>query len=220
MSIRVVIAEDHVLVREGTRRLLEQVGAVEVVGEAGDGESAVRLVQEHQPDIALMDIAMPGLNGVEATRAIKGSCPKTAVLVLTAFDDDEYIFALLEAGAAGYLLKTVSSDELIAAVRAIHAGESVLSPTVAARVLARLVSVPAVFGPANPRENQLTPREREVLLLAARGLANKAIAGELDLSPRTVQMHLASIFEKLSVASRTEAVVTALRRGWLPIEDL
>jgi len=216
MAIRVVIAEDHALVREGTRRVLEQCQDIEVVGEAADGEEAVRRVLELHPDVVLMDIAMPGLNGIEATRRIKSTCPGTAVIVLTAYDDDVYVFALFEAGAAGYLMKTVRGEELAASVRAVHAGESVLSPSVAAKVLARFTTP----GPPTDEANSLTPREKEVLLLAARGLPNKAIAAALGLSHRTVQMHLAHIFHKLGVASRTEAVVTGLRRGWLLQDEL
>ena len=216
MAVRVVIAEDHTLVREGTRRVLDQCRDIEVVGEAGDGEEAILKVLEQRPDVVLMDISMPKLSGIDATRRIKSACPDTAILALTAYDDDVYVFALLEAGAAGYLLKTVRSDDLIAAVLAVHAGESVLSPSVAAKVLRRFTTP----GPPVAGANSLTLREKEVLVLAARGLPNKAIAAALGLSHRTVQMHLARIFHKLGVASRTEAVVTGLRRGWLPLEEV
>jgi len=213
-----VIVEDHALVREGTRRVLEQSRDIEVVGEAADGEEAVRIVQEMRPDIVLMDIAIPGINGIEATRRIKALCPRIAVVGLTAFDDDGYIFALLEAGAAGYLMKTVHGADLTASLRAVYAGESVLSPTIAAKVLGRFRTSASATGADEPKS--LTPREKEVLLLAAKGSPNKAIAAALSLSPRTVQLHLAHIFQKLGVASRTEAVVTGLRRGWFPLEDL
>ena len=219
MAIRVVVVEDHTLVRQGTRRILEQYRDIEVVGEAADGEEALRVVQETRPDIVLMDIAMPGLNGIEATRRIKATYPATAVIGLTAFDEDAYVFALLDAGAAGYLTKTVRADDLAAAVRAVHAGESVLSAAAAAKVLARL-RWPSGNEPDRDEREILTPREREVLLLAAHGHANKAIAKALSLSPRTVQMHLAHIFEKLRVASRTEAVVAGLREGWFPLDEL
>lgn len=218
MAIRVVMADDHVLVRQGIRNILERDGAVQVVGEAGNGHEAVALVARLRPDVVLMDIAMPELNGIDATRVIKEQNRDTAVLVLTAYEDDGYIFALLEAGAAGYLLKNSRSDELVSAVKAVHSGESVLSPAVARKVLMRFI--PATDGPARPELDALTEREIEILRLAAAGLPNKAIASQLDLSPRTVQLHLAHIFEKMGVASRTEAVVNALKHGWLHLEEI
>jgi len=218
-AIRVIIAEDHVLVREGTSRLLEQHQDLEVIGEAGDGEEAVALAEKLRPDVAIMDIAMPGMNGIEATRRIKALCPGTSVLVLTAYDDDQYIFALLEAGAAGYLLKSVRGAELVDAVRAVHAGESVLHPAITRKVLSRFV--PAQAGDERRGGVEpLTEREHEVLRLAARGLSNKAIAREISISTRTVQVHLSRIFGKLGVASRTEAVIHGLRQGWFRLEDL
>ena len=217
-KIRIVIAEDHAFVRESTRQLLASQPDMEVVGEAADGLQAVEMVERARPDVAIVDIAMPKLNGIEATRRIKTQFPQTKVLILTAYDDDQYIFALLEAGAAGYVLKNIRSGELVEAVRAVYAGESVLHPAVARKVLARLVPSRAAPGEAAPEP--LTEREREILLLAARGLRNKEIARQLSLSSRTVQIHLSHIFEKLGVASRTEAVVRGLRLGWLRLEDL
>ena len=218
MSIRVVIAEDHTLVREGTRNILEHDSEITVVGEAADGEEAVRTVTELQPDVVVMDVAMPGINGIEATRRIKALCPATAVLGLTAYDDERYVFALLEAGAAGYLLKNVRSGELVAAVKAVNAGESVLAPSIAGKVLRRFI--PSDGGSRPDDDHRLTVRQKEVLLLAARGLPNKAIADRLSLSPRTVQIHLTHIFDRLGVASRTEAVVHCLKQGWLTMEDI
>jgi len=216
-KIRVLLAEDHVIVREGTSEFVQREPDMEVVGEAGDGEEAVKLATELQPDVVVMDIRMPKLNGVEATKRIKELYPSIAVLILTAYDYDQYIFALLEAGAAGYLLKGVRARELIDAIRAVYAGESVLHPVVARRVIERLISSsPAetkVIGP-------LSEREMEVLNLAAKGISNKDIAEQLFLSPRTVQVHLGNIFNKLGVASRTEAILYGLRRGWLSLEDL
>jgi NarL family two-component system response regulator LiaR len=198
-KIRVLLAEDHVMVREGTREFIKREADMEVVGEAGDGEEAVKLAKELKPDVVVMDIAMPKLNGVEATKQIKELNPSIAILILTAYDYDQYIFALLEAGAAGYLLKGVRVNELIDAIRAVYAGESVLHPVVARRVV---------------------EREMEVLKLAATGVSNKDIAQQLFLSPRTVQVHLGNIFSKLGVASRTEAILYALKKGWLTLEDL
>ncbi len=218
MAIRVVMADDHVLVREGIRNVLDRHPNIDVVAEAGDGNEAVALTVELRPDVVLMDIAMPQLNGIEATRQIKEQCPGTAILVLTAYDDDHYVFALLEAGAAGYLLKSAHSDELVTAVQQIHAGESVLSPSVARKVLRKFIG--SGGDGARPDPERLTERELEILRLAATGLPNKAIAGVLSLSPRTVQLHLAHVFEKLGVASRTEAVVTGLKRGWLSLEEI
>lgn len=217
-KIRILLADDHAVVREGTRELLEQEEDMEVVAEAGDGEEAVRLATVRRPDVAIMDIAMPRLNGIEATKQIKTTCPATAVLVLTAYDDDQYVFALLEAGAAGYLLKDVHADELIKAIRAVRAGESVLHPAIARKVINRFAQ------PTDEREKksaleQLTERELEVLKLAAKGMTNREIAQELVLSVRTVQVHLSNVFGKLGVGSRTEAVVKGLRKGWLTLKD-
>ena len=216
-KIRILLADDHVLVRQGTRELLEQEEDMEVVAEAGDGEEAVQLATSHRPDVAIMDIAMPKLNGIEATRQIKALHPATAVLVLTAYDDDQYVFALLEAGAAGYLLKDVHVTELIRAIRAVHAGESVLHPAIARKVINRFAQ------PAGRRLEesleQLTERELEVLKLAAKGMTNRQIASELVISVRTVQVHLSNVFGKIGVGSRTEAVLHALRQGWITLED-
>ncbi|MCH7998902.1 MAG: response regulator transcription factor [Chloroflexi bacterium] len=215
--IRIVIADDHALVREGTRQILEDHPGLVVAGEAQDGEEAVAMVSRLQPDVVLMDISMPKMNGIDATRIIKKESPATSVLILTAYDDDQYIFALLDAGAAGYLLKNVRGEELAQAVRAVAEGESVLHPAIAAKVFKRYTrSDQAVDEQIEP----LTNRESEVLAIAARGLSNKMIARELSLSDRTVQVHLSNIFGKLGVASRTEAVITALRRGLLKLEEL
>jgi DNA-binding NarL/FixJ family response regulator len=217
-EITILLADDHALVREGTCKLLEREEGFRVVGQAGNGEEAVRLATELRPDVAIMDIAMPKLNGIGATKQIKALCPATAVLVLTAYDDDPYVFALLEAGAAGYLLKNVRGHELIEAIRAVSAGESVLHPAIARKVIDRFARPPSE-PPEEPALDQLTERELEVLELAAKGMSNREIAGHLTLSIRTVQAHLSNVFSKMQVGSRTEAVVQALQKGWLTLED-
>ena len=218
-KIRILLAENHVIVREGTREFVQRETDMEVVGEAGDGEEAVKLATELQPDVVVMDIRMPKLNGIEATKRIKELYPSIAVLILTAYDYDQYIFALLEAGAAGYLLKGVRVRELIDAIRAVYAGESVLHPVIARRVIERMMSSAPRFSETQATE-LLSEREMEVLKLAAKGISNKDIAEQLFLSPRTVQVHLGNIFNKLGVGSRTEAVLYGLRRGWLRLGDL
>jgi len=217
-KIKILLADDHAVVRQGTRELLEREQDLEVVAEAGDGEEAVQLASSQRPDVAIMDIAMPKLNGIEATRQIKASLPATAVLVLTAYDNDQYIFALLEAGAAGYLLKDVRAEELIKAVRAVHAGESVLHPAIARKVVNRFAPAASKRAEESVQES-LTEREMEVLKLAAKGMTNQEIANELALSVRTVQTHLSNIFGKMQVGSRTEAVLQGLKKGWLVLDD-
>jgi DNA-binding NarL/FixJ family response regulator len=217
-KIKVLLADDHDLVREGTRELLEREEDLLVVAEAGDGEEAVRLTAEHHPHVALMDIAMPKLNGIEATRQIKAISPATAVLILTAYDDDQYIFALLEAGAAGYLLKNVRGRDLVEAIRAVHAGESVLHPVIARKVIDHFTH-PASPPSEKEKSAQLSDRELDVLRLAAKGMSNRDVARSLHLSKRTIQAHLSTIFTKMEVGSRTEAVVQALREGWLTLDE-
>ena len=218
-KIKILIADDHAVVREGTRQILEQEADMEVVAEAADGEEAVKLVGSSKPDVTIIDIAMPKVDGVEATRQIKALHPEIAVLVLTAYDDDQFVFGLLEAGAAGYLLKSVRGRELVEAVRRIYAGESVLHPAIARKVLNR-------FAPAGGEQVKqaspqvLSEREMEVLRLATRGLSNQEIADDLCLSLRTIQAHLGHIFNKLQVSSRTEAVVRALKEGWVTLDDV
>ena len=207
------------MVREGTRRILEQERDMEVVGEAGDGEEAVNLATSLKPDVAIMDISMPKMDGIEATRRIKVVCPSINVLILSAYDDDQFIFSLLEAGAAGYLLKSIRSHELLDAVRAVHSGESVLHPSIARKVLNRFVSASGKPEGKEP-SGMLSDREMEVLKLAAKGLSNQDIAEKLCLSIRTVQGHLGHIFNKLQVGSRTEAVVRALKEGWVTLDDV
>jgi len=221
-EIKVMLVDDHILVREGTRELLDREKDIKIVAEAGDGEEAVRLAAEYHPDIVIMDIAMPRLNGVEATKQIKSANPAIAVLVLTAYDDDQYVFAFLEAGAAGYLLKDVSTDGLIRAIRSVYAGESALHPAIARKMInhfARSMTGQHARGAKETALDQLTNREMDVLKLAAKGMTNRKIANKLVISVRTVQVHLSNVFSKLGVGSRTEAVLYALRKGWLTLED-
>ena len=218
-KIRMILADDHVLVREGTRSLLEQEPDMEVVGEANNGEEAVELVNKLHPHIVLMDIAMPKLNGIEATKLIKERYPATATLILTAYDNDQYILALLEAGAAGYLLKNVKGNELVSAIRAVNAGEAVLYPIIASKIFSLVAaSVQEKDRIAEPRD--ISEREMEILRLTAKGMSNKEIASSLFLSRRTVQAHLGNIFRKMDVGSRTEAILKALRKGWLTLDDI
>lgn len=218
-KIKIILAEDHVVVRQGTRQLLEREPDFEIIGEAGDGEEAVKLATKLPVDVIIMDVSMPTLSGIEATRQIKALVPSVAVLVLTGYDYDEYIFSLLEAGAAGYLLKSVSGDELIGAIREVHAGEPVLHPVVLQKLMNHFKS--STPGPSGARPDELlSEREMEVLRVAARGMSNKDISDELNISVRTVQAHLRSIFNKLGVGSRSEAVLYGLRRGWFNLEDL
>jgi DNA-binding NarL/FixJ family response regulator len=214
--IRVVLADDHAVVRKGIREFLEAEGNIVVVAEASDGAQAVELVAEHLPDVAVLDIQMPGVTGIEATRRIRAEHPSVKVLVLTAYDDDPYVFALLQAGAHGYLLKTADSSQLVEAVRAVQRGQPALDATITRKMIETMASGRPP-GAASAAE-ALTERELEVLRLAARGLTNKAIAQALSISDRTVQGHLANIYAKMSVGSRTEAVTEALRQGWIVIE--
>jgi DNA-binding NarL/FixJ family response regulator len=214
-AIRVLLADDHTIVREATAEILEHQPDMHVVGQAGTGEEAIDLARELQPDVAVMDIAMPRLNGLEATRRITAECPRCRVLALTAHEEERPIIQLLQAGAVGYLPKTIGLDELLEAIRAAARGESVLPPAVAAVVVRHLAEKEPPEEPAHP----LTDRELEVLRAAAQGLTNYDIAQQLTVSVRTVEAHLTHVYNKLGVSSRTEAVVHAMRQGWIPPED-
>ncbi len=220
-TIRILLAEDHVVVRQGTRQLLEHEPDFEIVGEAGDGEEAVRLAAQLKPDVVIMDVAMPKLSGIEATKQIKAQLPSVIVLVLTGYDYDEYVFSMLEAGAAGYLLKNVSGDELIHAIRAVYGGEPMMHPTILKKLITRFKTPLTPAGPAlSDSPQSLSERETEVLKVAAKGMSNKDIANTLFISERTVQAHMRSIFNKLGVGGRSGAILYGLKRGWFNIEDL
>ncbi len=219
-SIRLLLADDHVMLRQGTAELLRREPDLEVVGEAGDGQQAIELARALKPDIVVMDVRMPVLSGIEATRRIRESLPDVQVLVLTAHDDDQYIFSLLQAGASGYLLKTAPVSDLVKAIRQVRSGESPLDPAIARKVVVhmsgdRKQEPPGAETSTTP---ELTARELEVLQLLTHGRSNRAIAEELCLSDRTVQAHLTSIFAKMQVSSRLEAVLAGIRRGWLTLE--
>lgn len=217
MKIRILIADDHPMLREAMRTTFEQNKDIEVVGEASDGQEAVELSEKLNPDVVVMDIVMPKLNGIEATRQIKKVSPSTRVLILTAYDDDHYIMGLLEAGAVGYLLKSARGKDMVEAVHAVYSGESVLHPTIIAKLLKQSMQrqIPEV---PSKSIGQLSGRELEVLKLTAEGMSNKEIADALSLTTRTVKAHLGSIFMKLGVTSRTEAIVKSVREGWLTLE--
>jgi len=218
-KITILLVENHVVVRESIRQFLEREANFEVVGEAGDGEEAVRMVSQLKPDVIVMDISMPKLSGIEATKQIKALQPSAAVLILTAYDYEQYIFPLLEAGAAGYLLKDVSSRELISAIQTVYRGEAVLHPAIARKVMERLRQ-PKLEPTGERVSDLLTERETSILKMAAKGMSNSDIAQELHLSVRTIESHLGNIFNKLGVGSRTEAVIQAMKRGWFILEEL
>jgi DNA-binding NarL/FixJ family response regulator len=201
------------------RRLLEKEPDLTIVAEAENGAQAVQMVKEFEPDVVLMDVVMPGLNGIEATKQIKVSNPATAVIILSAYDDDRYVLGLLEAGVAGYLLKHSCGEEVIQAIRSIHAGDAVLHPAVTSKLLLMAARAGAPAPSAEGRE-PLTNRELDVLRQAAAGLTNKEIAAHLDLSLPTVKAHLVNVFNKTGTGSRTEAVLQALRTGLIHMEDV
>lgn len=209
--IRVLLADDHAVVRQGIRQFLETSSDIAVVAEATDGLEALRLIREHRPDVAVLDIQMPGQSGIEVTRAVRADRLPVGVLILTAFDETPYVKAVLQAGANGYVLKTADAAEIVEAVQAVHEGQSVLDPAVARKLMAQLAAPRS-----EPHVEPLTERELEVLRLAAKGYTNKAIGAELTISDRTVQGHLAKIYGKLGAASRTEAVMRAVALGWIP----
>ena len=217
-AIRVVIADDHALFRHGLEMVLSAEDDISVVGEAGDGDEAVKLARDHQPDLVLMDVRMPTRSGIEATREIKDAVPRARILMLTISDEEEDLYEAVKAGASGYLLKEISIDEVAEAVRAVHAGQSLITPSMASKLLTEFASM------ARKDEEKeqaaapkLTEREMEVLTLVAQGLGNREIARELFISENTVKNHVRNILEKLHLHSRMEAVVYAVRERLLDI---
>lgn len=218
-KIKILLADDHPAFREGLSRLLSEQDDFIIVGEAVDGEEAVKLANELKPDVAVVDVAMPNLSGIEATKQIKEVCPDTAVLIVSAYDDEPYVINAIEAGAAGYLLKSIRVRELSAAIRAVHNDEMIFDSSAARKVFDSM-TVSKDKTSTDELSNPLNRREFEVLKLAAKGMSNKEIAQELTISIRTVQSHLVNIFTKLNVNSRTEAVLHALREEWIALDDL
>ncbi len=208
-TVRVLIVDDHAIVRKGIRALLSEAGGFEVVGEADNGQSAVLLAQETQPDVILMDLLMPGMDGIEATRQITSRQPKARILVLTSFAADNKVFPAIKAGATGYLLKDSSPDELVRAIHQVQRGEPSLHPTIARKLLQEIAR-PAEREPA---PEALTAREMEVLQLIAQGLSNQEIADQISVSESTVRAHVSRILGKLHLASRTQAALYAVREG-------
>jgi len=210
--IRVVLADDHAVVRKGIRGFLEEPGDITVVAEAANGDEALTLIRDHRPDVAVLDIQMPGRTGLEVTRAVRSERLPVGVLILTAYDDDPFVMTALQAGANGYVLKTAEPEDIVAAVRAVDEGQSALDPALLQKVMAYLsgASLSATV-------ESLSAREIEVLRLAAQGFTNKAIGVQLGISDRTVQGHLTNIFGKLDVSSRTEAVTKAIQMGLVSV---
>jgi len=212
-KIKVLLADDHQMVRAGIRQLLESTKDIQVLAEAGDGQEAQALIQKHKPDVAVLDIQMPKATGIDVTHWVRANLPEVGVLILTAYDDEPYVLAVLQAGANGYVLKTANPDELIQAVRDVHEGKSALDPAITQKLMASL------FRETTGEKkivDPLTDRELDVLRLAAKGFTNKAIGIQLHISDRTVQGHLAHIFDKLQAGSRTEAVMRAVSLGLIP----
>jgi DNA-binding NarL/FixJ family response regulator len=218
-KIRVIIADDHSIVRDSLKMHLKNQPDIEIIAEAGDGEEAVRLAGELMPDVVIMDISMPKLNGLDATKKIKVQWPDIQVLVLTVHDDTEHILKILEAGATGYLTKNILGNKLMHAIRAVKSGESVFSDEVKNRILIHALRYPLRSSVPTVGEN-LTTRELEIFRLAANGLSNKQIATETNLNLRTVKGHFVNIFSKLNVCSRTQALVVGLRIGLITLDDI
>jgi DNA-binding NarL/FixJ family response regulator len=217
LSIRVLIADDHRIVRQGLRHVCE-LGGLTVVGEAEDGREAVKLARQLRPDVILMDINMPVLDGVQATHLIVEADPSVRVIILTMYWQDRYVFEAVKAGARGYLLKDIDEQDLVAAIRAVHQGDALINPSLAVKLLDEFRRLGQMADEAEDMEG-LTQGEMEVLRLVAQGADNKAIAERLALSERTVANRLSSVYEKLHVNSRTQAALAALRHGWVTLDE-
>jgi DNA-binding NarL/FixJ family response regulator len=213
MSVRVLIVDDDALMRAGLRGVLSSDEQIEVVGEASDGREAAYRTRLLSPDVILMDVRMSDVDGIAATREVLAGFPDVKVVILTTFEQDDYIFGALNAGASGFLLKRTTPEELIAAIHTIHAGDSLLSPSVTSRVIERMARQPAPDAAKDPRLQELTPRERDVLELMARGLSNTEIAAELVVEESTVKTHVKRVLSKLGARDRVQAVIVAYESG-------
>lgn len=215
--IRVLLADDHEVVRKGIREFLEEAEDIEVVAEATNGEEALAYAEELRPDVAVLDVQMPKLTGIEVTERLKTLLPEVRVLILTAFDYDPYVFAALQAGANGYILKTARSYELTNAVRVVYEGGSAMDPRITRKVIEHMTSG-SPYARGEGMVERPSEREMDVLRLVVRGFSNRAIARELGISHRTVQGHLANLFDKLGVSTRTEAALLAVKMGWISLD--
>ncbi|MCK5421600.1 MAG: response regulator transcription factor [Deltaproteobacteria bacterium] len=215
-NIKVVIADDHTILRQGIKSLLDIQEGIEVMGEAKDGREAIKTIEELLPDVILMDIAMPGLNGLEATRRIKKKFPKVKVVVLTMHANEEYIFQILNAGADGYLVKETAFQDLISAINAVHKGEAFMSPSISKKVMTDYIQ--RAQGEEKVGFDTLTTREREILQLVAEGNSNKKIAEALFISPKTVETHRAHIMDKLNIHDRAGLIKYAIRKGMIILD--
>jgi len=215
-KIRVVVADDHTILRQGIKALLDNQEEIEVVGEAKDGREAIKAIEELSPDVILMDIAMPGLNGLEATRRIKKKFPKTKVVVLTMHTNEEYIFQILNAGADGYLVKETAFQYLISAINSVHRGEAFMSPSISKKVMTDYIQ--RAQGEEKVGFDTLTTREREILQLVAEGNSNKKIAEALFISPKTVETHRAHIMDKLNIHDSAGLIKYAIRKGMINLD--
>ncbi|MDD2485436.1 MAG: response regulator transcription factor [bacterium] len=216
-GIRLLIADDHPLMREGIQRVLSEAGDISVIGVAKNGMDAVEMARSLDPDVIIMDISMPELSGVEATRQIKKECPRVAVLILTVYQDNEHIFEAIKAGASGYILKDIVAERLVEAVRMASVGEALVEPTIASKLLEEFSNISNYREAANVFD-ELTTREIEILQAIADGHGNKDVAASLFISEKTVKNHLSNIFKKLQVNDRTQAVLLALRRGLINMD--